>query len=126
MLRPAALTLPRAHRTIMVEMENTVHVQAKLLWKWGRGPSGRYVAVCDVIGQTVEAKHFEELLETMHEALDSTFRDLLSSGDLEKFLRSHGWKTPDLPAPQKRQKVRFDVPFDLRGVRARDLEEALR
>jgi hypothetical protein len=107
-------------------MKNVVHVQGKLLWKWGRGRTGRYIVVCDALGQTVEAERFEQLLDTMHEALDSTFRDLLSSGDLETFLRSRGWTTPDLPERPKRRNVEFDVPFDLRGVRTRDLEEALR
>ena len=86
-------------------MKNVVHVQGKLLWKWGRGRSGRYVAVCDAIGQTVEAERFEELLETMHEALDSTFCELMSSGDLPEFLHSHGWTTAELPRSQKGRNI---------------------
>jgi hypothetical protein len=106
-------------------MKNTIHVQAKLLWKWGRTRNGRYIAACDAISQTVQAEKFEELLEIMHEALDSTFRELLSTGDLDKFLRIHGWTTTETPKLRSRKNVRFDVPFDLRGVRARDLEAAL-
>src|SRR5437870_1276465 len=107
-------------------MKNTVHVQAKLLWKWGRTKSGNYVAACDALAQTVQAEKFDQLLETMHEALDSTFRELMASGDLDTFLRERRWSSPDLPDAQARKNVRFDVPFDLKGVRARDLEEALR
>jgi Arc/MetJ-type ribon-helix-helix transcriptional regulator len=106
-------------------MKNVIRVQAKLVWKWGRGRSGRYVAICDAIRQTVEADRFEDLLETMHEALDSTFRELLASGDLDNFLREHGWGSLKIPSSTKRRNVRFDVPFDVRGIRTRDLEEAL-
>jgi len=106
---------------LLLQVKNTIHIQAKLLWEWGRGRSG----LCDPIAQTVEAERFEELLETMHEALDSTFRELLASGDLPAFLRSHGWAGTDLPEARFRKNVRFDVPFDLQGVRTRDLEEAL-
>jgi len=106
-------------------MKQLVHIKGRLIWKWGRAKSGRYIAVCDPIGQTVEAKSFGELLETMHEALDSTFRELLETGDLDEFLRSRRWKTCDMPDPGHRKNVRFDVPFKLQGVRSRDLEEAL-
>lgn len=106
-------------------MKTIVHVRARLLWKWRRTGDGHYVAACDPIGQTVQAEKFDELLETINEALDSTFRELLSSGDLKRFLRDHGWTSPDLPDSRSRKNIRFDVPFDLRGVRARDLEAAL-
>ena len=105
-------------------MKMTVHIQGKLIWKWGRTKSGSYVAVCDPLAQTVQANKFGELLETMNEALESTFKELFSSGDLEKFLQERGWSSPDLPA-RARANVRFDMPFDLKGVRRRDLEEAL-
>ena len=106
-------------------MKNLVHIQAKLVWKWGRTRNGHYVAVCDAISQTVQADKFDELLETMNEALDSTFRELLSSGDLNQFLQSRGWKSLDLPEPASRKNIRFDVPYDLQGVRSHDLQAAL-
>jgi hypothetical protein len=103
-------------------MKTTVHIQGKLVWKWGRTKRGNYVAVCDAIAQTVQAGKFGELLETMHEALESTFRELFSSGDLEKFLRDRGWST-ELPVPRTQRNIRFEMPFDLKGVRNRDLKE---
>lgn len=104
-------------------MRATVHIKAKLMWKWGRTKHGNYVAVCDPIAQTVQAAKFSELLETIQESLDSTFRELLSTGDLERFLSDRGWSS-DTPAPHNRN-VRFEVPFDLTGVQTRDLKEAL-
>ncbi|MCI0538444.1 MAG: hypothetical protein L0Z50_24825 [Verrucomicrobiales bacterium] len=103
----------------------TVHIDGKLIWKWGRTKSGNYIAVCDPIGQTVQADKFGELVETINEALDSTFRELFSSGDLRKFLRERGWSCAHLPVSHTRRNVSFDMPFDLKGVRERDLEEAL-
>lgn len=105
-------------------MTTTVHIQGNLAWKWGRTKKGNYIAICDPIGQTVQAATYGELLETMHEALDSTFRELFSTGDLEQFLREQGWILP-VPIRRTQGNVRFDMPFDLKGVRGRDLEEAL-
>jgi len=105
-------------------MRVTVHIKGKLMWKWGRTKNGNYIAVCDPIGQTVQASKFGELLETINEALDSTFRELLSSGDFEEFLRDRGWSS-DLSTPRNRRNVRFDMPFELKGVQRRDLEEAI-
>lgn len=106
-------------------MNTTVHIKGNLIWKWGRTKRGNYIAVCDSIGQTVQANKFGELLETIYEALDSTLSELFSSGDLERFLRKQGWSHTDIPARQVSRNVRFDMPFDLKGVRKRDLEEAL-
>ena len=102
----------------------TVHIEGKLIWKWGRTKHGTYIAVCDPIAQTVQADKFPELLETINEALESTFSELFSSGDLAKFLRERGWKSAELPGRRARRNVRFEMPFDLKGVRRRDLEEA--
>ncbi len=105
-------------------MKTIVHVKAKLIWRWSRTKHGNYIAVCDPIAQTVEAGKFSELLETIHEALESTFRELFSSGDLENFLKERGWAI-DQPVPRTRRNVCFEIPFDLKeGVQSRDLKEA--
>jgi len=105
-------------------MKTVVRIEGKLLWKWGRTKHGNYVAVCDAIAQTVQAEKFRELLQTIDEALESTFRDLFSSGDLDAFLKERGWST-ESPVPRSRRNVRFEMPFDLRGVPRRDFKEAL-
>lgn len=68
-----------------------IRIEGKLLWKWGRTKRGAYIAVCDPIAQTLQADRFSELLESINEALDSTFRELLSTGELHKFLRARRW-----------------------------------
>src|SRR5947208_2936634 len=105
-------------------MKVTVHIKGNLIWKWGRTKRGGYVASCDPIAQTVQATKFSDLLETIQEALDSTFHELLSTGDLDRFLRDRGWST-DTRMRRADRNVRFDMPFDLKGVSTRDLKEAL-
>ena len=103
-------------------MKSTVHIEARLLWKWGRTKSGNFIAICDAIGQTVQADSFSHLLETMTEALGSTFSELFSTGDLEKFLRAHGWSADKLPDRPHSRNIRFDVPFELKGMGKRELQ----
>lgn len=104
----------------------TIYVRANLLWQWGRNKRGTYIAFCQPIRQTVQANRFEELVATMQEAIESTFHELFSTGDLETFLKEQGWRTESpVPPATTTKNVRFDVPFDLKGVRHRDLKEAL-
>jgi predicted RNase H-like HicB family nuclease len=101
-------------------------VQAKITWKWVKTRHGKYVAICPALGQTVQAETFGDLVESMNEALDSTMRELMDSGNLNHFLKERGWKAV---MPEQRhkphQRVRFDVPYGLKHVRERDLQEAL-
>ena len=105
-------------------MTTVIHIQGKLVWKWCLTKQGNYIAICDAMAATVQASKFRELLESIDEALESTFRDLFSTGDLEKFLQERGWSS-DLPPHRSQRHVRFEMPFDLKGVRKRDREEAL-
>lgn len=108
----------------MSSMKNIIKIQAKLDWKWGQTRTGNYIAVCDAIKQTVQAGQFTELIDTINEALESTFRELLSTGDLDTFLQENGWQRSDNVPSRSRKNIRFDVPFNLKGKRTRDLQEA--
>jgi hypothetical protein len=105
-------------------MKETLHIKGSLVWQWGRSQRGHYIAVCDPIGQTVQADKFSELLESISEVVNSTFRELLSTGDLEQFLRDRGWKS-ESPLPSRQKNVRFDMPFDLTGVNTRDFKATI-
>lgn len=104
-------------------MKTKVQIQGSLVWRCGRTKRGNYIAMCDPIGQTVQADNYRELLETMDEALNSTFNELFSTGDLPKFLKERGW-TLMSPVPTKKN-IRFEMPFDVKGVQNRDFAEAL-
>ncbi len=103
----------------------TVHIEANLIWKWCRTTHGKYVGICDAIAQTVQADKFGDLLETMNEVLDSTFRELLSTGDLNKFLHEHGWNIRGRPVSKRDVNIRFDVPFGLKQFKNSDPEKVL-
>ena len=105
-------------------MKNLVQITAKLEWKFGITKNRTYVAFCPPIAQTVQADSFTDLMACMEEALDSTLRELLASGDLPNFLKERGW-VAEGPKIEKNRNVRFEVPFNLRQVRERDLEAAL-
>jgi len=49
-------------------------------------------------------------MEDISLALDALLKDLLESGDFEKFLRERGWRALG-PVPRRAMNVRFDLPF---------------
>lgn len=87
-----------------------IRINANLPWRWTIGKGGNYVAVCDPLKLTLQAESWDELMEDTSDVLNSIFHDLLSSHELDRFLRDHGW-TMASRAPQTMENVRFDVPF---------------
>lgn len=102
-----------------------VQIQGNLVWKFCQTKRGNFIGVCEALRQTVQAASYRELLETMNEALDSTFRELLSTGDLPKFLRDMGWTTVR-HVPRAQRNIRFDMPFEVKrgGTRTHDFQTA--
>ncbi len=97
----------------------TVEIQANLPWKAFRDNATRaWVAVCEPLNITVEADTWSALNETISDALDLLFRDLLKTGELNTFLRDKGWSALT-PLPARPQNVRFDIPFRLTQGRPR-------
>jgi hypothetical protein len=96
----------------------TIQIDANIAWGMKRLPSGGYIAVCDGLGLTVEAKDEPELRSMIEETLSILFLDIFSDGEMDQFLRSHGWMAKS-PIPTEIQTgiengVQFDVPFELR------------
>ena len=91
----------------------TVRIDANIQWRWRVAIGGNYVAVCDPLKITLQAKNWSELVEDMTIALDALVCDLIESNEWDAFMREHGWKvTGTIPAPPVRG-VRFDVPFSI-------------
>ncbi len=87
-----------------------VNVYSKMKWSAFRDPATKYwVAVCDPLALTVQGETWRALMESISDTLDLIFKDLLESGELDRFLKTHGWKRGEIPP--KPAKVRFDVPF---------------
>ena len=88
-----------------------VDVTGKIQWNCTRARGGNWIAVCDPLGLTVQSETWGELMEDISLTLDGVLRDLLSSNELDRFLREHGWQAVG-PIPTRPEDIRrFDVPF---------------
>ncbi|HEV8676017.1 MAG TPA: hypothetical protein VGX21_18430 [Methylomirabilota bacterium] len=87
-----------------------VQIEANLAWRGSRTRGGRWVAVCEPLGLTVQSDTWGHLMEDIAETMNAMFTDLLKSGDLERFLRDRGWRTTG-PIPVRKRDIWFDVPF---------------
>ena len=92
-----------------------VHINANLQWKCIRTKEGNYIGVCDPLRITLQADTFAELTEEINISLDALLKDLLSEGELEKFLRDQGWSAVG-PIPVRPANIRFDVPFSIEAA----------
>jgi hypothetical protein len=96
-----------------------VNIKGRLVWVTQVTRGGTIVAACDPLGLTLEADDMEELRPMIAETLHFLLLDLFQEGDMEGFLRAHGWS---LSTPVARttsgEMPRFDVPFELRQAHA--------
>ena len=75
-------------------------IEGKMHWRAAQDPeSGYWVATCDMLGLNAGGETFEKLQECMAEVMEFLFVDLHEDGDLDEFLKEHGWE-PDFTAPQ--------------------------
>lgn len=89
-----------------------INIQANLAWAVHRSEAGNLIAECEPLGLTLQAESDEELRSLIAEAQHVLFLDLLEDGELEGFLRRHGW-TPSGPLPAKAEGVLFSAPFTM-------------
>jgi|SRR6185369_609217 len=88
-----------------------IDVRANLPWLCLETQDGYWVGVCEPLKLTVESQTWADLMQDIGLTLDSMLQDLLSSNELEKFLRDHGWEAAG-PIPSALDgPIRFDVPF---------------
>jgi predicted RNase H-like HicB family nuclease len=88
-----------------------VRIDANLTWRFTIGEGGHYVAICDPLKLTLQARTWADLMEDTADVLNAVFQDLLSSNELDKFLGAHGWSLMGQVPTQHQENVRFDVPF---------------
>jgi hypothetical protein len=105
-------------------MPNVIQIEGNLQWNYAVDhKSNRWVAVCQPLKLAIEVEAPEEFLETIGEAIDGFFRELLSTGDLDRFLGDNGWRRLT-PIPERARRLHFDVPLSTRRVEERDLQQA--
>ena len=102
-----------------------VEGQVRLPWAVTRAKGGNWVAVCQPLGLTIQSDTWAHLMEDIAQALNALFVDLIQEGELDRFLREHGWRLVG-PVPSKPDEAWFDVPFEPTRMTDRDLEIALR
>ena len=86
--------------------------------------TGHWIGVCEPLKLTITADNPQEFYESIREGMNSFFKELLSTGDFDHFLRDHGWQAIT-PIPQRRRDLYFDVPLNTRRVPEHDLQEAV-
>jgi predicted RNase H-like HicB family nuclease len=90
---------------------DVIHINTKLPLNCFKAASGDWIGVCQPLGITVQAETWSELMEDIGYTLDAMFQDLLTSNELDRFLRDHGWEAVGQIPTQPDRAVRFDVPF---------------
>ena len=105
-------------------MRHVVQIKAHIEWMYTYDQQNHcWIAVCPPLKLTVEAESKGELDQSISEAMDMFFNELLSTNDLERFMTEHGW-TAENEMPSKSsgaEEVFFDVPLNTRRVATHDL-----
>ena len=79
--------------------------------------SDTWIVECSTLSVIVEGDSLEEACSLADEAISLLFTDLLDEGDLDLFLKSHGWKlmlpAPEIPTENVRVPWELVVPSEL-------------
>jgi hypothetical protein len=87
-----------------------VRIDGRVECKILRAKGGNWLAICESLKLTLQADTWANLMENIALTLDAILKDLLSSNELDKFMREHGW-TLIGSIPHRRAGMRFDLPF---------------
>jgi len=90
-----------------------IKIEVNLAWNVTRTRSGMLVGSCEPLGLVSEGKDEFDLSQNIQESLQLVMNELLRSGELDGFLRSHGWRASALPVGPTKARVPFEVPFQL-------------
>lgn len=78
-------------------MAHTHEIESLIGWQAFRSTSNDvWIAQCDALGLTLEAKTLDDLHSLIPEALSDLLTDLIEEGDLDAFLREKGWSAVDI------------------------------
>jgi len=113
---------------VVVQPTISIQVNGRVQWAVSRSPEGEFVALCAPLGLAMQGSSLDDLYANISEAVQLVMNDLLRAGELDQFLRDHGWTAmPFAPnqvigvAP-----VAFDVPIELVIQAQRDSARAIR
>ena len=69
-----------------------VRIEGNVPWSWRKGSGGNYVAICEPLKITLQARSYSELMEDISLTLDAMMYDLLANNEFDRFMRDHGWQ----------------------------------
>jgi len=101
-----------------------VTIEGNILWQFAQDPgTGEWVGVCHHLNLNALGETFGDAQACAVDAMQALFEALLQSGEFDAFLRRNGWTVTDgTPAPG--QHTRFDVPFNVERISAKELAAA--
>ena len=88
---------------------SVVRINGNVPWLIRSAEEGCWVGVCEPLQLTVQSETWAELMEDIGLTLDAMFLDLLSTNELDRFLRDRGWTA--IGATKHSTQIQFDVPF---------------
>lgn len=105
----------------MPETPQVVRVECNIEWMVVE-EDGYWIGTCDSLRLTLQADTYAELMEDIGLALDALLKELLETGDFDRFMLTHGWTIEEGLAVQEvgDRVSRFDVPYDVKRGQAHD------
>jgi predicted RNase H-like HicB family nuclease len=100
-----------------------IEVKAQVQWRVGQSDAGNWIGVCEPLKMTMEGSTLDELQQNIHQSIQLLMEDLMETGELDAFLRDHGWRA--IPGPQQHGSVEFQVPYELLVRHPRDSARTL-
>jgi|ERR1035437_2077567 hypothetical protein len=101
-----------------------IRVQGNLVWQCLQAATGDWIAVCDALNLTLQSDTFADLMEDINLTLNSMFKDLLTTNELDRFFREHGWQVRQT-IPRDHTQIKFDMPFFTAMMGSRDAQANL-
>lgn len=91
-----------------------VEIKASLSWEVARDPETQtWIGICRDLNLNAIGDTWAEFQAGANDAIALLLTQLLRHGQLEKFLRDHGW-TPAVPLPARDARVHWDVPYQIK------------
>jgi predicted RNase H-like HicB family nuclease len=102
-----------------------VEIRARVRWQVAQDVTdGHWFGVCPDLNVSAAGDSWTEFQECASEAMSLLFQNLFKRGEMEGFLRRHGWTT-NRPLPEPGTRATFVVPYGIEHRdRVRDLATA--
>lgn len=88
----------------------TIQIRANLAWQVYHDLStGHFYGICVPLNLNASGDTWADFMASVSETIDLLLSDLFKTGEMDAFLREHGWSSiQPMPAPGTR--ARFEIP----------------